>query len=181
VVTDLGGRLRALRRQRGLSIADVAAATGISTSFLSLIENGKSDITTTRLLRLVSFYKVHITDLLPQPEGSEQVVVRRSDAVRLSSASEGIETLLLVANTNRAMLPVIQFYDPGAGTQEYAQHEGEEFLHVLEGSIALDLNGSEIVLKKGDSAYFTADQPHMYRNAGRGKATILAVVTPPTI
>jgi len=162
-------------------MASVAEATGISSSFLSLIENGKSDLTTTRLMRLVDFYGVHITDLVPQPSRLKRVVVRHEEIIRLTSPTEGIDTLLLVADTTRTMLPVIQLYEPGARMYEHAQHEGEEFLHVLEGSVAVELNGSEIVLRKGDSAYYRADQPHMFRNAGRGKARVFAVVSPPTL
>ena len=53
---ELGGALRALRRERKLSLGDVSSATGISASFLSLVENGKSDITVGRLMRLAGFY-----------------------------------------------------------------------------------------------------------------------------
>lgn len=57
--------MRALRRTRGLSLADVGEATRISPSFLSLVEKGKSDITIGRLVRLVEFYGISINDLLP--------------------------------------------------------------------------------------------------------------------
>jgi predicted transcriptional regulator len=55
---ELGRRLRAFRATRGLSLANLAKKTGISSSFLSLVEQGKSDITITRLLRLAKFYEV---------------------------------------------------------------------------------------------------------------------------
>ena len=54
----LGSALRAARRRKSLSLSDVAAATGISPSFLSLVENGKSDITIGRLVRLVTFFAI---------------------------------------------------------------------------------------------------------------------------
>src|SRR5438105_3725718 len=71
---QLGDALKALRRQRGYSLVQVAKETGISKSFLSLVESGRSDITIGRLLRLVTFYGAHIADLLPQTEPHDPVV-----------------------------------------------------------------------------------------------------------
>lgn len=63
---DLGTKLRALRTDRGLSIAEVADATGISASFLSLVENGRSDIAIGRLMRLIDFYGVGLGRCSPR-------------------------------------------------------------------------------------------------------------------
>ena len=62
---SLGGRLKAVRRARRLSLADVSEATDVSASFLSLVENDKSDIAIGRLVRLIEFYGISIGDLLP--------------------------------------------------------------------------------------------------------------------
>ena len=72
----LGARLRAIRADRGLSLSAVAEATGISTSFLSLVETGKNDITFGRLRRLIDYYGVTLIDLLPPSE--DTVVVREA-------------------------------------------------------------------------------------------------------
>ena len=62
---SVGAHLHQARRARNLSLADVAEATSISASFLSLVENDKSDITIGRLVRLIEFYGISIADLLP--------------------------------------------------------------------------------------------------------------------
>src|SRR5437870_657833 len=63
--TSVGSALRKVRTARNLSLSEVADATGISTSFLSLVEKDRSDITIGRLVRLIDFYGISITDLLP--------------------------------------------------------------------------------------------------------------------
>src|SRR4051794_24293919 len=89
--TRLGRQLRTLRRTRGFSLSQVAEATGISKSFLSLLEAGKSDITIGRLMRLVEFFGVTIGDLLPDADAGAQIVVsRQGDQQPLRSPSEGI-------------------------------------------------------------------------------------------
>ena len=76
----VGAHLRQARSARSLSLADVAQATGISASFLSLVEKDKSDITIGRLVRLIDFYGISISDILPGAvsSGYPQVVRRRS-------------------------------------------------------------------------------------------------------
>jgi Helix-turn-helix domain len=54
-VESLGTKLRSLRLARRLALTEVAAGTGISSSFLSLVENGKNDLTVARLIKLVSY------------------------------------------------------------------------------------------------------------------------------
>jgi transcriptional regulator with XRE-family HTH domain len=179
--SELGPALRELRRKRGLSLIDVAAATGVSRSFLSLVENGRSDITIGRLLRLVTFYGAHIADLLPQSEPHDPIVVRREEQREVQSAAEGIRIFLLAPDMERKMTPTLGLVEPTGASAEYASHDGEEFLHVLEGAIHLDLAGAEpLLLQTGDSAYFKSERLHSYRNAGAGIARFLTVATPPT-
>src|ERR1700722_5235199 len=88
--------LRELRRSRGLSLADVAEATQISPSFLSLVEKGKSDITIGRLVRLVEFYGVALSDLVPTHATPCVPEVLRQDERRVvHSPAEGIDIFLL--------------------------------------------------------------------------------------
>ena len=63
---SLGTTLRTIRTARGFSLAQVAAATGISRSLLSLIETGRSDITVGRLTRLAALYEIRLADLVPR-------------------------------------------------------------------------------------------------------------------
>ena len=179
----LGAKLRSLRLGRKLSLNTVADATGISASFLSLVENGKSDITIGRLTRLVDFYGISIVDLIPAPEPEDPDVVRRGEARRLHSESEGIDIFLLTSDMDRAMMPQLLEFEPGAGLAEYGRHEGEEFVHVIEGEMELEVQGSAArILRAGDSAYYPADRPHLFRNASEDKPLRIACVdTPPTL
>jgi transcriptional regulator with XRE-family HTH domain len=178
---ELGPALRQLRRRQGHSLLDVADATGISRSFLSLVENGRSDITIGRLLRLVAFYGAQISDLLPQPEQEDPIVVRRGDQREVRSPAEGIRISLLAPHVERKMSPSLGVVEPTGASAEYASHPGEEFIYVLEGSITLAFADAEpIVLGEGDSAYFKSERPHSYRNEGKHLARFLSVSTPPT-
>ena len=179
----LGSALRTARRARGLSLTDVGAATGISSSFLSLVENGKSDITIGRLARLVAFYGVPLSDLVPVSPAADPDVVRKAEQRLLPSPSEGIRFLLLTPDTRNSMMPMIVEFEPSAHLAEYGRHAGEEFVHVLQGRLQLELQGSEPrILKAGDSAYYSAERPHLFRNASDAAALrILCVDSPPNL
>lgn len=178
---QLGLRLRSLRKEKNLSLDEVAKGSGISRSFLSLIENDRSDISFSKLIRLVNFYGISVTDLMPDPEPEEdRIIVRREERKHVESPVEGMNVLLLSPDTKHKMMPVIEEFQPGGHMTEYSTHVGEEFLYVLEGEIEVSLEGREpFVLRQGDSAYYNADQGHAFRNAGDGRALLFAVVTPP--
>jgi transcriptional regulator with XRE-family HTH domain len=180
--SELGTRLRQLRRARGVSLAEVAEGTGISASFLSTVEKGKSDITVSRLMRLVHWFGVSIADLVQEPNRSPVQVVRADERRSVRLADEKLSIQMLSADGNHAMMPVINTYDEGGGMADSTTHEGEEFVHVIEGRIELTVgSGEPIVLGPGDSAYYRSDVAHSFRNAGRGVARFLGVTTPPNL
>jgi transcriptional regulator with XRE-family HTH domain len=182
-LNGLGAALRGLRRSRGLSLAEVADATAISRSFLSLVETGRSDITIGRLTRLVQFYGISITDLVPEAAAGSRIVVRRGTERRLHSAAEGIDFLLLAgaAKEERTMLPMTVAFEPGAALAEPGRHACDEFVHVIEGMLHLEVEGEpRLTLHAGDSAYYSADRPHRFLNASPTRPLrIICVNSPP--
>jgi quercetin dioxygenase-like cupin family protein len=179
----LGAQLRALRGARRLSLGDVARETGISASFLSLVENGRSDITIGRLTRLVDYYGISITDLLPSAETPDPDVVRAGETRQLRSPEEGTTMYLLSSGTNRTMLPMLLELEPGSRLAESGHHAGEEFVHVLDGTLLLEVDTAEPQeLRAGDSAYYRADRPHRFQNASDdAPLRLICVDSPPPL
>jgi quercetin dioxygenase-like cupin family protein len=179
----LGPSLRLARRSKSLSLNDVATATGISASFLSLVENGKSDITIGRLVRLVAFYGLPLADLLPAAPSAEPDIIRKAEQRRLPSSEEGIQFRLLAPDSAGSMMPMVVEFEPRARLAEYGRHTGEEFVHVLQGRLELELEGSEPrIIKVGDSAYYSAERPHLFRNASEtARLRIICVDSPPNL
>jgi quercetin dioxygenase-like cupin family protein len=180
---SLGEALRALRASRSLSLGDVASATDISRSFLSLVETGKSDITIGRLTRLLDFFGVSLAELGPAAMPADPEVVRPPERRQLHSETEGIDFYLLTPDTRREMMPMVVEFEPGARLAEHGRHRGEEFIVVLSGQLELDLEGSKPrLLQAGDAAYYSAERPHRFRNASATKRLrILCVDSPPNL
>lgn len=180
-LADLGKTLRVLRRDRGSSLAAVAEGTGLSQSFISLVESGKSDISFGRLIRLLDHYGVGLADVLPRQEPQAADVVTPQTRLHVYSPTEGIEMFLLTPDTHRTMMMLLATYEPHGKTAEFTRHPGEEFIFVLEGTIQLTLKGSEpVTLGEGDSVYFQADTPHLLANPGTQRTRLMAAITPPT-
>lgn len=180
---NLGRALRAARLARGLSLGQAAAATDISRSFLSLVENGKSDITIGRLTRLIDCYGISISELVPSTPPADAEVVRPEERRLLHSTSEGIDFFLLSPDSQRAMMPMLVEFQPGAGLAEHGRHSGDEFIIVLSGELQLELEGSEVRrLHAGDAAYYSAERPHRFKNASNRRGLrVLCVDTPPNL
>jgi quercetin dioxygenase-like cupin family protein len=186
VLQSLGARLKSVRRARRLSLAEVSEATDVSASFLSLVENDKSDIAIGRLVRLIEFYGISIADLLPGEGGSGSYpdVVATGDRRRLHSQSEGIDIYLLTSVTrDRQMMPLLVEIEPGARLAEHGRHAGEEWVHVLDGRLRLELEGVEPrILCPGDSAYYPSERPHLFVNDDAEQPLrLICVDTPPTM
>jgi quercetin dioxygenase-like cupin family protein len=174
-----------LRNQRGLSLQDVAAATNVSASFLSLVENERSDITIGRLVRLCEFYGVTLAELVPLPaKVDETEIVHVHERRLLRSPDERIDIYMLAPDTDRDMMPMLLEFEPGSQLAEYGRHhEGEEWVYVVEGRLCLTLDGSPShYLEAGESAYYSAERPHRFANDDpKRRLRLVCVNTPPVL
>ena len=173
-----GQRFRRLRTRRGLSLAQVARATGVSVGFLSGLERGQMRSSIATLRRIARFYRTNILSLF-ETAGENPRLVRPSQRKILETTPDVRMELLAWGNT--VMEPHLFRVKPGGGSGESYSHEGEEFLHVLRGDFEIWLDRKEHYrLKPGDSLYFESSTPHRWRNPGRKETWLLWINTPPT-
>ena len=173
-----GQRFRRLRTRRGLSLAQVARATGVSIGFLSSLERGQMRSSVATLRRIARYYGTNILSLFETAGEAPRLV--RPPQRKILETNAGVRMELL-AWGNTAMEPHLFRIKPGGGSGESYTHEGEEFLHVLRGAFEIWLGeGEHYQLKNGDSLYFESSTPHRWRNPGRSECWLLWVNTPPT-
>jgi transcriptional regulator with XRE-family HTH domain len=177
----LGAALRRARKARGLSLAQVAAETGVSRSLLSLIETGRSDITIGRLGRLAQLYDIRLADLVPEPRRPDPIVVRADDRRGLHYGAEGIDIEILVPEGPHTMQALLATYEPRAAMADYIVQLNEQFVHVIEGHIRTQFgDGRELELQTGDSAMFTSgEEGHRHANLCDDVARMLIVIRRP--
>lgn len=173
----LGNHLRQLRNRRGLSLAQVAKAVGISVGFLSALERSHMTASVGTLRKLARFYKTNILDFFDPAESNSPLV--SPEKRKVLHAGDGV-TMELLAWGNTVMEPHLFRIAPQAGSGESYTHEGEEFLYVLQGELHIALNGERYQLQQGDSFYFESATPHQWSNPGKKETLVLWVNTPPT-
>ncbi|MEN6360126.1 MAG: XRE family transcriptional regulator [Smithella sp.] len=193
---DFGRTLKHFRLSRGITIKQLGEATGLSSSFLSLLENNKTDISFSNMQKILQFFNLTIADL-SKHQPADGKTVRLNDAksvtkVRLADAGfigpdeHGMIILELVKDKKKKkMWPGYFIMKPGAVIGPM-QHKGEEFSHVIQGIIEVHLtnpkSGEEEIhlLHKGDTIYYPSSYLHTYKNLSKGDSIFLAAVTPPT-
>jgi DNA-binding transcriptional MerR regulator/quercetin dioxygenase-like cupin family protein len=173
-----GQHFRRLRTRRGLSLAQVARATGVSVGFLSALERGQMRSSIATLRRIARFYRTNILSLFETAGDNPRLVHPNQRKVLETTPDVRME---LLAWGNTVMEPHLFRIKPGGGSGESYSHEGEEFLHVLRGQFEIWLDGNEhYQLKRGDSLYFESSTPHRWKNPGRKETWLLWINTPPT-
>lgn len=178
---EVGRRLKELRRERDLTLVQVADATGLSASFLSMVEQGKSDISMGRLTRLAALFGASVADFSTTP-ARDPIATRRGRARSVVSRDEGLRVELFTPVGELMMMSYKTEFEPGGGTMEFASHRGEEFFYVLEGEVTLELEGiGAETYQAGDSVYFHSEIPHRFRNNGDEPAFIVGAVSPPSL
>jgi DNA-binding transcriptional MerR regulator len=173
----IGSHLRRLRVKQRLSLAQVARSVGISVGFLSALERSQMSGSVGTLRKLARFYKTNILDFFDAAGASSRQV--QPEQRKVLEAGPGVRMELL-AWGNTVMEPHLFRVAPEAGSGDSYAHEGEEFLYVLRGELAITLEKKEFRLKVGDSFYFESATPHHWKNPGRGETWVLWVNTPPT-
>jgi transcriptional regulator with XRE-family HTH domain len=175
---SLGGALRRLRTQRGLSLNELAARTGLSSSFLSLVENGRSDISTGRLLRVAGGLEVGLGDLLELDPPKGPMVVRAGARRSIDVPAEGLHMYPLGDDhADGRISPVFSVIEVGGLVSDLPERAGEdEFVFVLRGRFEATLrDGQVLLLEAGDSVYYGSEHPVRVRNAGDEPLEVLWV------
>ncbi len=177
---DVGGHLVDLRRKQALTLAQVARQADVSISFLSAIERGRSKPSIATLQRLAVIYKASVLSMFgAEKENKAHRLVRQSDR-KVLKPEPGVQMELLVLGKSQ-MEPHIFRIAPGVSSGGSYHHEGEEFIHVLKGSLEVWLDEVErYTLTPGDTLHFESTHAHRWKSLSEGETILLWVNTPPT-
>lgn len=175
----VGRRIRALRLEHGLSLAETAARAGLSVGTLSQIERGLSSLRVRSLWPLAAALGVEPHTLVDKDEtqSNDLYVVREGGRKSVPVHSEGISKELL-SPPGAVLTGLRVVVEPGGGTGPGPySHDGHEFGCVLTGEIELTIDSILYRLKAGDSFAFKSTLPHAFRNLGSQRCEILWINT----
>jgi DNA-binding transcriptional MerR regulator/quercetin dioxygenase-like cupin family protein len=171
-------RLLELRREHGLTLAEVDQKTGVSVSFLSSLERGYSRASIATLQKLARFYGTTVLAFFADKDDSHRLVRARERKVLVPNPGVQME---LLASGKRVMEPHLFRIAPGADSGGSYSHEGEEFIYVLQGKLEVWIDEIEhYALEAGDSLYFESAQSHHWQSFSEKETLLLWVNTPAT-
>src|ERR687896_1407788 len=160
---QLGGRVRQLRRRRGLTLEELAGLSGVSRAMISKLERGEKNPTLVVAARLAEGLGVTLSQLAGMEERREIVVVPRERRRVMRDPETGFERQLLSPSFGGRGVEFIRNVVPGgSGSGEFPPHRRgvEEYVVVERGRLRAVLGDEEHFLDEGDAAYFEADVAH---------------------
>ncbi|MFT4125145.1 MAG: XRE family transcriptional regulator [Gordonia sp. (in: high G+C Gram-positive bacteria)] len=184
---SLGGEIRRLRQDRGMTLTGLAAEAGISHPFLSQLERGyarPSMVTLERIARALQTTQVNLMlaatpareSLSTTSDAGGIQVVRAADGALLPQAGDGES-----AGYSRLLVTGPAAFFPQEHVQtrrefaDYYRHDQDEWVHVIDGAIEVDLDAELIELRARDSLYYAGGIPHRWRVIGDGVARVIVV------
>jgi len=180
VQSALGERLRAIRQLRRKTLKSVATAAGISESFLSQLERGRTNATIATLQRLSTALGIEVSDLFTST--AERPRVLRREAREFVAWGELGRKALLTPKPFHSLEVVAAEFDPGGSTgdEPYTHGDSEEVLVVVRGRVHVQLGTDVYDLGPGDSVHYRSSTPHRVSNPGDDPAEVLYVISPPS-
>jgi len=180
---DLGARLHALRKARGLSQRELAKRVGVTNSTISLIEQNKVSPSVSSLKKVLEGIPISLAEFFTsdfQGEGEDSPFF--SPGRQPDVGANGIH-YYLIGNGRQArqMCILREVMPPGSDTgAEMLRHDGEEGGVVVQGQVEVTVGDQVCVLGSGEGYYFESRQPHRFRNLGDDDAILVSASAPPT-
>ncbi|WKU05471.1 helix-turn-helix domain-containing protein [Micromonospora sp. HUAS LYJ1] len=168
-LAEVGPRLKRLRTQRGVTLAGLAEATGISKSTLSRLEAGQRRPSLELLLPIAQAHRVPLDELVGAPEVGDP-------RVRFTPRRVNGRTVLPLTRQPGA-LQAWKVIIPATQTEpDPRAHEGYEWLYVLSGRLRLVLGDHDLMLDPGEAAEFDTRLPHWFGSTGGQPVEILSIL-----
>ncbi len=177
-IERIGERLRRHRLAAGKTLAEVAAAAGVSTGFLSQAERNLTGVSISSLANIARALDVPLRLLFDQPaqtdadtrQGRRQpyaIEGRRQTYERLSSSFPG------------SVINAVKLTMPPGYQSETVSHDGDEFVYVLSGRVRYAVGDRAYVLGPGDSLHFPGRDTHDISVVGDEPVEVISVGTLP--
>jgi len=174
----IGPRLRALRKQRGMTLEQVASVAGLTRGFLSHLERGGTSASIGSLYRLCDALGVEVAALFESTGGT---LTRRNTREPSYFGGEGVTDYVVTPPTERRVQVLETHVAPqGTPDRNLWAHRGDvSIAYVLSGELEIRFADNTVTLGAGDALTFSPAEPHSWRNPSRSDDTIVTWVMLP--
>ena len=177
----IGGRVKSERQSLGWTLDQLAEVAGVSRRMVVNVEQGEVNPSVGTLLRLSEALGVGLPALVAPPESAAVAVTRRGEGAVLWTGASGGQGVLVAGTSKPDAVELWDWSLAGGEVHDSEAHAPgtQELVHVLQGTVTIEVAGQSVALHAGDAAAFPGDVEHRYANSGRRTARFsLAVFEP---
>jgi transcriptional regulator with XRE-family HTH domain len=186
IVSSIGDKIAYLRKQKDLSLNQLAEKAGVSVTTIHKLERHEMTPTVTVMLKIADALEEKVGYFLEEQNGDfeyvenvEYLPQKKGKVFRNTSGTTQIKYLALRLKQGK-MLALMAHLKKGTKSSDNPEsHPGEEFIFCLQGEIKYEIDGKVFSLKKGDSLHFFSTLPHRWEVVGDQSNKNLWVITPP--
>lgn len=161
----IGKRIRARRKQMGLTLNSLSERTGVSVSMLSMLERGLAGGSIGTLVAVSSVLGVQMRDLFETGDDGVTSPVTRLVDQTVVEMVEGVHRRISHDAREHGLEIVVNEYAPGTSSNDKpSHHEGVEYGVVIEGSLVVELGDRRFELQVGDAIHYESTVPHRIAN-----------------
>ncbi|MGA1875751.1 MAG: response regulator [bacterium] len=179
ILTKLGEKIKAIRKGKGIKIKQLSTRSGLTESSISMIENGKISPSITTINKIAMALSVHPIEFFEIEKHKKWIVTRKGEREKLQfeNGDNTLEYLIKDGRGTKNEIFVSSLGTAQKSCDEYITHEGHKFGYVLGGSVEVELGNEKIRLNEGDSIFFEAIIPHLWKNPENRESNTLWVIT----
>lgn len=174
---DIGGKIKQLRTQKGLTLEELASRSELTKGFLSQLERNLTSPSIDSLNDILEALGTNLADFF-QEDKTEQYTFREQDFYVDERDDHTVSWIVPNAQKNQ-MEPILLTLPEDGESFEVAPHNGEEFGYVIDGTVSLICDGKRNVLRKGETFCLHGKTFHTIKNERKTAAHVLWVSTPP--
>jgi transcriptional regulator with XRE-family HTH domain len=173
----IGMKLRGLRSQKGLTLAKLAAETGLSTALLSKLETDRMIPTLPTLVTICRVYGVSLGYFFSDPDKHILSISRKAHLASEVRGSDAVRTVSLnsLAEQPRLAAELMEFSASGTVMSGDGRTMADGLVYVLEGKLQIESSGLKEVLEAGDCAYLESNMAIGWSASGENSCRVLAV------
>jgi transcriptional regulator with XRE-family HTH domain len=183
IVEGLGRRLRALRRSRSMTLAELAEDTGFTAGYLSQIENGTAIPALSALADIAASLGADLAAFFPPEETTKVHVSRAGDARRLRIERDPTTEYIVLASRGAEgpFTALVARYTLAADDTVRYRHFGERFVYVRSGEGVLEIAGERHELRPGRFVHYSSHNEHALSVTSEEPLETVWLVNPPII
>jgi len=182
---EIGKKIRALRKAKKISLAELSKSSGVALATLSRIETGRMIGTLESHMNIARTLGIRLAELYADIETPAKEITLTSSKARTETFFHGKNVLYEMLTTNvlsKKMMPILLNIAAGAKSNlEQAPKDAEKFVYCIEGTLEINIADNKYTLNKSDGIYFDASTKHYITNIGAKDAQAICIASPPIL